>query len=143
QPHILEQTKRLSQNLSVDYFDEHGDPFQRQRALSAVSILTITMQEQEKSQEPCLPCGENLASRYLVWNCSPQWLCIKKALRTVMTDPFTELAITICIIINTIFLAMDHYKMDKSFSSMLHIGNLVFAGVFMAEMCLKIIALDP
>lgn len=44
QPHILEQTKRLSQNLSVDYFDEHGDPFQRQRALSAVSILTITMQ---------------------------------------------------------------------------------------------------
>lgn len=44
QPHILEQTKRLSQNLSVDYFDEHRDPFQRQRALSAVSILTITVQ---------------------------------------------------------------------------------------------------
>ena len=44
QPHILEQTKRLSQNLSMDYFDEHGDPLQRQRALSAVSILTITMQ---------------------------------------------------------------------------------------------------
>ncbi|KAF3827027.1 hypothetical protein GH733_002513 [Mirounga leonina] len=142
-PHILEQTKRLSQNLSVDYFDEHRDPFQRQRALSAVSILTITVQEQEKSQEPCLPCGGNLASKYLVWNCSPQWVCIKKALRTVMTDPFTELAITICIIINTIFLAMDHYNMRRSFDSMLHIGNLVFAGIFMAEMCLKIIALDP
>ncbi|XP_073757951.1 sodium channel protein type 11 subunit alpha isoform X3 [Callorhinus ursinus] len=142
-PHILEQTKRLSQNLSVDYFDEHGDPFQRQRALSAVSILTITVQEQEKSQEPCLPCGGNLASKYLVWNCSPQWVCVKKALRTVMTDPFTELAITICIIINTIFLAMDHYNMHRSFDSMLHIGNLVFAGIFMAEMCLKIIALDP
>jgi voltage-gated sodium channel type XI alpha len=28
----------------VDLFDEHIDPFQRQRALSAVSILTITMQ---------------------------------------------------------------------------------------------------
>ncbi|KAB1264314.1 Sodium channel protein type 11 subunit alpha [Camelus dromedarius] len=118
--HLLEQTKRLSQNLSMDYSDEHGDPFQRQRALSAVSILTITMHEQEKSQEPCLSCGENLASKYLVWDCSPRWLCIKKALRTVMTDPFTELAITICIIINT-----------------------VFTGIFMAEMCLKIIALDP
>lgn len=44
QPHLLEQTKRLSQNLSVDHCDEHGDSFQRQRALSAVSILTITMQ---------------------------------------------------------------------------------------------------
>ncbi|XP_072649406.1 sodium channel protein type 11 subunit alpha [Canis lupus baileyi] len=142
-PHILEQTKRLSQNLSVDYCDDHGDPFQRQRALSAVSILTITMQEQEKSQEPCLPCGENLASRYLVWNCSPRWLCIKKALRIVMTDPFTELAITVCIIINTVFLAMEHYKMDQSFESILYTGNLVFTGIFMAEMCLKIIALDP
>uniref|UniRef100_A0ABI7WVX2 Sodium channel protein n=1 Tax=Felis catus TaxID=9685 RepID=A0ABI7WVX2_FELCA len=142
-PHILEQTKRLSQNLSVDFCDEHGDPFQRQRALSAVSILTITMQEQEKSQEPCLPCGGNVASRYLVWNCSPQWLCIKKALRVVMTDPFTELVITICIVINTVFLALEHYKMDQSFEYMLYTGNLVFTGIFMAEMCLKIIALDP
>uniref|UniRef100_A0A8C3YVW1 Sodium channel protein n=1 Tax=Catagonus wagneri TaxID=51154 RepID=A0A8C3YVW1_9CETA len=142
-PHLLEQTKRLSQNLSVDYSDEHGDPLQRQRALSAVSILTITMHEQEKSQEPCLPCGENLASKYLVWDCNPKWLCIKKALRIVMTDPFTELAITICIIINTIFLAMEHYQMDKSFETMLYTGNLVFSGIFMAEMCLKIIALDP
>ncbi|XP_047731112.1 sodium channel protein type 11 subunit alpha [Prionailurus viverrinus] len=142
-PHILEQTKRLSQNLSVDFCDEHGDPFQRQRALSAVSILTITMQEQEKSQEPCLPCGGNVASRYLVWNCSPQWLCVKKTLRVVMTDPFTELVITICIVINTVFLALEHYKMDQSFEYMLYTGNLVFTGIFMAEMCLKIIALDP
>ncbi|XP_003794518.1 sodium channel protein type 11 subunit alpha [Otolemur garnettii] len=142
-PHVLEQTKRLSQNLSLDHFDEHGDPLQRQRALSAVSILTITMREQEKSQEPCLPCGKNLASEYLVWECSPQWLCIKKVLRTVMTDPFTELAITICIIINTVFLAMEHDNMDNSFENILNTGNMVFTGIFIAEMCLKIIALDP
>nr|XP_001916634.3 sodium channel protein type 11 subunit alpha [Equus caballus] len=142
-PHLLEQTKRLSQNLSLDHGDERGDPIQRQRALSAVSILTITVQELEKSQEPCLPCGENLASKYLVWDCSPQWLRIKKALKTMMTDPFTELAITICIIINTVFLAMEHYNMDPTFETMLNTGNLVFTGVFMAEMFLKIIALDP
>ncbi|ELK13651.1 Sodium channel protein type 11 subunit alpha [Pteropus alecto] len=143
EPYLLEQTKRLSQNLSVDFCEEHRDPLQRQRALSAVSILTITMQEQEKSQEACFPCGENLASRYLVWDCSPRWICFKKALRTVMTDPFTELAITICIIINTIFLAMEHHKMDQSFERILYTGNLVFTGIFTAEMCLKIIALDP
>lgn len=50
QPHLLEQTKRLSQNLSLDPCEEHGDPFQRQRALSAVSILTITMQGKFCSQ---------------------------------------------------------------------------------------------
>ncbi|KAM6162737.1 sodium channel protein type 11 subunit alpha [Erethizon dorsatum] len=142
-PPLLEQTKRWSQNLPIDIFDDHVDAFQRQRALSAVSIITITMQEQEKLQQPCLPCGENLASKYLVWNCSPRWLCIKKALRTVMTDPFTELAVTICIIINTIFLAMEHRGMDEDFKKMLKTGNWVFTGIFIAEMCLKIIALDP
>uniref|UniRef100_G1P525 Sodium channel protein n=1 Tax=Myotis lucifugus TaxID=59463 RepID=G1P525_MYOLU len=142
-PYLLEQTKRLSQNLSVDFCEEHRDPFQRQRALSAVSILTITMQEQEKSQEPCLPCGKNLASKYLIWNCSPQWLRFKKVLRTVMTDPFTELVITICIIINTLFLAMEHHNMNENFEFMLQTGNSVFTGIFIAEMCLKIIALDP
>ncbi|KAL6065358.1 hypothetical protein STEG23_005988, partial [Scotinomys teguina] len=142
-PQLLEQTKRLSQNLPMDLFDEHVDPFHRQRALSAVSILTITMQEQERSQEPILPCGKNLASKYLVWDCSPWWLCIKKVLRAVMTDPFTELAITICIIINTVFLAMEHHNMDDAFINLLKIGNWVFTGIFMAEMCLKIIALDP
>ncbi|XP_050996123.1 sodium channel protein type 11 subunit alpha [Acomys russatus] len=142
-PQLLEQTKRLSQNLPVDLFSENMDSFHRQRALSAVSILTITMQEQEKSQEPCFPCGKQLASKYLVWDCSPQWLCIKKVLRTVMTDPFTELAITICIIVNTVFLAMEHHNMDDVFITLLKIGNWVFTGIFVAEMCLKIIALDP
>ncbi|XP_063081208.1 sodium channel protein type 11 subunit alpha isoform X1 [Cavia porcellus] len=142
-PPLLEQTKRLSQNLPVDIFDDHGDPFQRQRALSAVSIITITMQEQEKQQQPCLACGENLASKYLIWNCSPKWLRIKKALRIVMADPFTELAVTICIIINTIFLSMEHHQMDEDFKKMLKTGNWVFTGIFIAEMCLKIIALDP
>ncbi|KAM6169897.1 sodium channel protein type 11 subunit alpha [Rhynchocyon petersi] len=142
-PHLLEQTKRLSHNLSLDHSDEQEDLFQRQRALSAVSILTITIQEHEKAQEPCLPCGESLAMKYLVWNCCPQWLCIKKVLRTVMTDPFTELAITICIIINTIFLSLDHHNIDKKLESMLFTGNQVFCGIFLAEMCLKIIALDP
>uniref|UniRef100_F1M9X1 Sodium channel protein n=1 Tax=Rattus norvegicus TaxID=10116 RepID=F1M9X1_RAT len=142
-PQLLEQTKRLSQNLPVDLFDEHVDPLHRQRALSAVSILTITMQEQEKFQEPCFPCGKNLASKYLVWDCSPQWLCIKKVLRTIMTDPFTELAITICIIINTVFLAVEHHNMDDNLKTILKIGNWVFTGIFIAEMCLKIIALDP
>lgn len=63
-----------------------------------------------------------------MWDCSPWWLDIKKVLRTVMTDPFTELAITICIIINTVFLAMEHYKMDQNFENILYTGNLVILG---------------
>ncbi|XP_043857815.1 sodium channel protein type 11 subunit alpha [Dromiciops gliroides] len=140
---ILNQTKRLSQNLSVDYWDEHSDTFQRQRALSAVSIVTITMQEYEKSQKKCLPCQNNFASKYCIWECCPMWLHIKKTVELIIMDPFADLAITICIIINTIFMAMEHYKKEKDFDKMLNIGNYVFTGIFVAEMFFKIIALDP
>jgi hypothetical protein len=45
-----------------------------------------------------------------------------------MTDPFTELAITICIIVNTVFLAMEHHNMDNSLKDILKIGNWVILG---------------
>uniref|UniRef100_A0A286X9U2 Sodium channel protein n=1 Tax=Cavia porcellus TaxID=10141 RepID=A0A286X9U2_CAVPO len=127
-PPLLEQTKRLSQNLPVDIFDDHGDPFQRQRALSAVSIITITMQGKFPSQ------SKGKCENYV----SPKWLRIKKALRIVMTDPFTELAVTIwkaeCAVVTTVFLAQGLEIVSAA---------KVFTGIFIAEMCLKIIALDP
>ncbi|XP_074145331.1 sodium channel protein type 11 subunit alpha [Sminthopsis crassicaudata] len=141
---LLNQTKRLSQNLSVDYWDDHNDTFQRQRALSAVSIVTITMQEYEKSQQKCLPFQNNFFSKYCIWECCPLWLRIKKIVELVIMDPFADLVITICIIVNTIFMAMEHYEEENcDFERMLTAGNYVFTGIFVAEMFFKIIALDP
>jgi len=40
-------------------------------------------------------------------------------------DPFTDLTITLCIVLNTLFMALEHYKMTKEFDHMLYIGNLV------------------
>lgn len=40
-------------------------------------------------------------------------------------DPFTDLTITLCIVLNTLFMALEHYKMTKEFEYMLYIGNLV------------------
>lgn len=40
-------------------------------------------------------------------------------------DPFVDLAITICIVLNTLFMAMEHYPMTDQFSSVLTVGNLV------------------
>uniref|UniRef100_A0A4X2KU58 Sodium channel protein n=1 Tax=Vombatus ursinus TaxID=29139 RepID=A0A4X2KU58_VOMUR len=140
---LLNQTKRLSQNLSVDYWDDHGNTFQRQRALSAVSIVTITMQEYEKSQQKCLPCQTNFVSKYCIWECCPLWLRVKRIVELIITDPFADLAITICIIVNTAFMAMEHHQKGKDFEKMLNVGNYVFTGIFVAEMFFKIIALDP
>ncbi|KAL8183413.1 UNVERIFIED_CONTAM: Sodium channel protein type 2 subunit alpha, partial [Gekko kuhli] len=58
-------------------------------------------------------------------------------------DPFVDLAITICIVLNTLFMALEHYPMESSFEDVLKAGNLVFTGIFTAEMVFKIIAMDP
>uniref|UniRef100_A0A7N8WUG3 Sodium channel protein n=1 Tax=Mastacembelus armatus TaxID=205130 RepID=A0A7N8WUG3_9TELE len=116
----------------------------RQRAHSVASVITSTVEELEESRQKCPPCWYNFAHTFLIWDCCcPAWLTIKKVVKLIVMDPFVDLAITICIVLNTLFMAMEHYPMKKGFSSMLTVGNLVFTGIFTAEMVLKIIALDP
>ncbi|XP_068261081.1 sodium channel protein type 5 subunit alpha isoform X3 [Nyctibius grandis] len=125
---------------SVDHSDE---PFQRQRAVSAVSVITSALEELEESHQKCPPCWNHFAVKFLIWDCCPLWLLIKKFVKFVVMDPFTDLTITLCIVLNTLFMALEHYKMTKEFDHMLYIGNLVFTGIFTAEMIFKVIALDP
>lgn len=40
-------------------------------------------------------------------------------------DPFVDLGITICIVLNTLFMAMEHYPMSTDFEHVLSVGNLV------------------
>ncbi|XP_034720275.1 sodium channel, voltage-gated, type I like, alpha b isoform X1 [Etheostoma cragini] len=125
---------------SMDYLDE---TVARQRAMSVASILTNTMEELEESRQKCPPCWYRFANTCLIWDCSPTWLKFKDIVCTVVMDPFVDLAITVCIVLNTLFMAMEHYPMTKEFDNVLSVGNLVFTGIFTAEMCFKIIALDP
>ncbi|XP_042327835.1 sodium channel protein type 5 subunit alpha-like [Sceloporus undulatus] len=110
------------QRLSVDQPEEH---FQRQRAVSAVSIITSAMEELEESQQKCPPCWNHFAVRFLIWDCCPMWLLIKEKVKYIIMDPFSDLTITLCIVMNTLFMAMDHYKMTKEFEDVLNIGNLL------------------
>ncbi|XP_077721874.1 sodium channel protein type 5 subunit alpha isoform X2 [Canis aureus] len=124
----------------VDGFEEPGE---RQRALSAVSILTSALEELEESHRKCPPCWNRFAQRYLIWECCPLWMSIKQRVKFMVMDPFADLTITMCIVLNTLFMALEHYNMTAEFEEMLQVGNLVFTGIFTAEMTFKIIALDP
>ncbi|KAG7222948.1 hypothetical protein INR49_029170, partial [Caranx melampygus] len=84
--------------------------------------------------------GEGIQCSQLPHRCHGR---VKKLVKTMVMDPFLDLAITVCIVLNTLFMAMEHYPMTDEFNGMLSIGNLVFSGIFTAEMVLKIIALDP
>ncbi|XP_061579555.1 sodium channel, voltage-gated, type I-like, alpha [Cololabis saira] len=126
-----------------EFMDFLEEPQVRQRAQSIASVITSTMEELEESRQKCPPCWNSFAQTFLIWKCCPGWLKIKKGIKLIVMDPFTDLTITICIVLNTLFMAMEHYPMEPWFSDMLTVGNVVFTGIFTAEMALKIIALDP
>nr|AVX46626.1 sodium channel voltage gated type IV alpha B2 [Apteronotus albifrons] len=113
------------------------------RKSSVVSTTSSALEELEELERPCPPCCYKFADRFLKWDCCASWIRFKKWVHFVVMDPFVDLGITICIVLNTVFMAMEHYPMTAEFEAVLSTGNLVFTGIFTAEMVLKIIAMDP
>ncbi|XP_071977938.1 sodium channel protein type 2 subunit alpha-like isoform X1 [Engystomops pustulosus] len=137
----INKRRRSSYRISVDRMDNQTF---RQRAQSIATILTTAMEELEDSrQKKCSPCWYKFAKCFLVWDCCDLWLRFKDIIKLIVMDPFADLAITICIVLNTIFMAMEHDKMSPQFNNTLIVGNKVFTGIFTAEMVLKLIALHP
>uniref|UniRef100_A0A3B3QP83 Sodium channel protein n=1 Tax=Paramormyrops kingsleyae TaxID=1676925 RepID=A0A3B3QP83_9TELE len=97
----------------------------------------------EEAERPCPPRWYKFADIFLKWNCCKPWVIFKTWMNIIVTDPFVDLGITICIVLNTLFMAMEHYPMSPNFEHVLTMGNLVFSGIFAGEMVLKIIAMDP
>ncbi|XP_034147372.1 sodium channel protein type 4 subunit alpha isoform X3 [Esox lucius] len=121
----------------------------RKRGLSSISFFSDAMdgegtfRELEESRQKCPTCWYNFAKAYLIWDCCPWWLKVKEYVKMIVMDPFLDLAITICIVLNTLFMALEHYPMTDEFNNVLSVGNLVFTVIFTAEMVFKLIAMDP
>ena len=60
-----------------------------------------------------------------VWDCCWCWNRIQEIFALIVFDPFMELFITLCIVVNTLFMAMDHHDMDPDFDKVLKAGNYV------------------
>uniref|UniRef100_A0A8C0FJU4 Sodium channel protein n=1 Tax=Bubo bubo TaxID=30461 RepID=A0A8C0FJU4_BUBBB len=136
----IKKRRTSSYQIPVELLE---DPSLRQRAMSIAGIITNTMEELEESRQKCPPCWYKFAHTFLIWNCWEPWLKVKNVVEFIVMDPFVDLAITVCIILNTLFMAMEHYPMTDEFNNVLKIGNQVFTGIFAAEMVLKIIAMHP
>uniref|UniRef100_A0A8C3CWJ7 Sodium channel protein n=1 Tax=Cairina moschata TaxID=8855 RepID=A0A8C3CWJ7_CAIMO len=136
----IKKRRPSSYQIPMDLLE---DPNLRERAMSIAGIITNTMEELEESRQKCPPCWYKFAHTFLIWNCWEPWLKVKSIVSFIVMDPLVDLAITVCIILNTLFMAMEHYPMTDAFNNTLKIGNQVFTGIFAAEMVLKIIAMDP
>ncbi|XP_077128918.1 sodium channel protein type 2 subunit alpha-like [Ranitomeya variabilis] len=130
-----------SYKISVDMMENLSN---RQRAQSIATVLTTTMEELEESrQKKCSPHWYKFAKCILIWDCCDLWLRFKDTVKIIIMDPFADLIITICIVLNTIFMSMEHANMSSDFVGVLSVGNQVFTGIFTSEMVLKLIALHP
>ncbi|CAM4846805.1 unnamed protein product, partial [Rotaria magnacalcarata] len=58
-------------------------------------------------------------------------------------DAFVDLFITICIVLNTVFMALDHHGQSELMTRILTGGNYFFTTVFTFECTLKLIAMAP
>lgn len=61
----------------------------------------------------------------------------------IIFDPFIDLFVTLCIVVNTLFMALDHHDMDPSVGETLTNGNYFFTATFAIEAVIKLMAMSP
>lgn len=80
----------------------------------------------EKAIELCMKGIEV----FCVWDCCWPWITFQKTVALLVFDPFVELFITLCIVVNTLFMALDHHDMNPDMDRALKSGNYVSIFVF-------------
>ncbi|XP_055382360.1 sodium channel protein para isoform X10 [Condylostylus longicornis] len=80
---------------------------------------------------------------FCVWDCCRPWLIFQGWVSWLVFDPFVELFITLCIVVNTLFMALDHHDMNKDMEKALKSGNYFFTATFAIEATLKLVAMSP
>ncbi|KAG8222484.1 hypothetical protein J437_LFUL000846, partial [Ladona fulva] len=80
---------------------------------------------------------------FCVWDCCWPWLKFQEIVALIVFDPFVELFITLCIVVNTLFMALDHHDMNKDMERALKSGNYFFTATFAIEATMKLIAMSP
>lgn len=95
--------------------------------LEQEQLLLMMMMEEERSslKQQLQACCLRTVDILCVWDCCWCWVRVQEMFALLVFDPFMELFITLCIIVNTLFMAMDHDDMDPDFNSVLKNGNLV------------------
>uniref|UniRef100_A0A8C6MV93 Sodium channel protein type 7 subunit alpha n=1 Tax=Mus spicilegus TaxID=10103 RepID=A0A8C6MV93_MUSSI len=100
-------------------------------------------EEPETSRKKCPLCWHKFIKTCFIWKCSPCWVKLNEFADRVITHPLADLFLVICIVLNICFLALEHFPISEELRSLLHVGNLVFIGIYTIEMILKIIAMHP
>lgn len=136
---VLKRREEEEQASSTVETPEQQDSLQKKK--SAAGIRATKQEYVEEAEEHHRPLCCTCADALLKGDCCGCWRWLKQQFHTFITNPFFDLVIIICIIVSTIFTAMEHYPMFMEFMETLVIADLVFHGIFAAEMIIKLVAL--
>ncbi|KAK7893124.1 hypothetical protein WMY93_022276 [Mugilogobius chulae] len=125
---FTEQTEREVQEAKQDQKDYN-------KILAA--LKEEIPEKKDPEQRTCAAC----CRRFCSCNCCGCWVQLKTKLQFVVLDPFFDLAIIILIILNVLFMAMEHFPLTSEFAEMLTVAGAVFSLIFFLEVVLKIFAL--
>lgn len=113
--------------------------------LSSVSVYLFSADHdgEEEVEEPtlmerALAYTLKIIDIFCVWDCCACWLAIQKFVNLIVFDPFVELFITLCIVVNTLFMALDHHNMDKDLEKALKSGNYVTISYILLHLYIKL-----
>uniref|UniRef100_H2ZFQ5 Sodium channel protein n=1 Tax=Ciona savignyi TaxID=51511 RepID=H2ZFQ5_CIOSA len=135
----LKPTLQRSRLASIDQLTEPELAIVKRRALSQASIMSAGMDDQRK----CGACWYRFTDVFCIWNCCGCWIKFQKIMRKICDDPFFDLFITICIVANTAFLALEQHPMDPALNNVLKSANIFFTSIFTAELIIKMVGLQP
>lgn len=88
-------------------------------------VFSVFFSLQKKTIPDDLPDDRNC--EYCVHCCISydSWLSFQNGLYKIVKDPLFELFITLCIVLNTTFLALEHHGMSETVKFVLDFGNKV------------------
>ena len=89
--------------------------------LLSLDLAGAEEEEESKWKKRCLYCID----LFCWWDCCWPWVKFAKAIEWFIMDAFIDLFITLCIVVNTIFMALDHNSMSLEFERTLKTGNYV------------------
>lgn len=119
--------ERILTNIFLSLFNTHTRTLLVNGTTVSVYYFPTAEDDEEGPtfKEKLLDCAIRGIDLFCVWDCCWLWLEFQKYVALLVFDPFVELFITLCIVVNTLFMALDHHEMNKDMDKVLKSGNYV------------------
>ena len=127
--------------ISVKHVQQHHDDKEQRGIEQTTNTTTGTNHQTQHTDDLLLDDSSSTNANNKVCFCFDPLGSFVKRVNGVITSKTAENAVNGCILVNSIFLAMEYYHMPPWYSAMLTTVGIFFTFFFLFEMVFKIIGL--